>query len=202
MKQSIVNKVVSRVYGKGRGWSFSTNDFVDILERSQIDNVLSDLAKTGKIRRIHRGIYDYPKYSDLLKQNLSPDIDQVAQALARKFKWRIQPTGDAALNLLGLSTQVPGRLIYLSDGPDRIYQIGNQALEFKKSALKDIGFKYRESGLVVQAIKALGKNHVSNLTIDKFQQHLDLSKGKQIIKDTKSVTTWIHDYIKLIYSEH
>lgn len=201
MKQSIVNKVISRVYGKGRGWAFSSNDFTDILDRKQIDNVLSDLTITGKIRRICRGIYDYPKYSDFLKQNLSPDVDQVAQAFARKFNWRIQPTGDAALNLLGMSTQVPGRFIYLSDGPDRRYHLGKQTLEFKKSALKDVGFKHRESGLVVQAIKALGKDRVSNLEIDEFRKKVDISKGKQIIKDTKSVTAWVHEYIKLIYSE-
>jgi hypothetical protein len=163
--------------------------------------VLSDLTKSGKIRRACRGVYDYPKYSNLLKQKLSPDIDQVAQAFARKFNWRIQPTGDAALNLLGLSTQVPGRFIYLSDGPDRRYNIGNQALEFKKSALKNVGIKHRESSLVVQAISALGKDHISNLTIDKFREQLDLNKGEQIIKDTKLVATWVHEYIKRIYLE-
>ncbi|MDQ6983383.1 MAG: DUF6088 family protein, partial [Ghiorsea sp.] len=154
--QSIEDKIVSRIYGRGRGWSFSPNDFAGDFSRTNIDKALSKLTKQGTIRRIYRGIYDYPKYSDLLKQNLSPDYDQVAQAFARKFNWRIQPTGDAALNLLRLSTQVPGRPVYLSDGPSRSYKIlGTFTLEFKKSALKDVGFKTRESGLIVQALKAL-----------------------------------------------
>ena len=83
----------------------------------------------------------------------------MAQALARKFNWRIQPSGDAALNLLGLSTQVPARWEYLSDGPSREYELGSATLAFRKSALKDAGFKLRESGLLVQAMKVREQNH-------------------------------------------
>ena len=198
--QSIVKKIISRIYGNGRGWAFSANDFVDLYGKEQIDSVLSYLTKNQKIRRVCRGIYDYPKYSALLEQILSPDIDQVAQAFARKFNWRIQPTGDAALNLLGLSTQVPGKFKYLSDGPNRTYRFGNQTLEFEKSALKNFGFKHRESGLLVQAIKALGKNNLASIEIEKIRRQLDLTKSKQIIKDTRLVTAWVHDFIKYIYS--
>lgn len=180
--QSVANKILSRVHGRGRGWSFSSNDFISEFNREQVDNALSDLTEKGKIRRDCRGIYDYPRYSNLLEQDLSPDFDQVAQAMSRKFNWRIQPSGDAALNLLGLSTQVSGRIIYLSDGPTRKYSIGNYTLEFRKSALKDVGFKYKESGLVVQALKALGKNQVAEIPIENIQKNLDLTKGKKIIK--------------------
>jgi len=180
--QSIANKILSRVHGRGRGWAFSTNDFISEFTREQIDNALSILAKDGKIRRVCRGIYDYPKYSILLDQYLSPNFDQVAQAMARKFNWRIQPSGDAALNLLGLSTQVPGRIIYLSDGPNRKYTIGNYTLEFKKSALKDVGFKHRESGLIVQALKALGKKQVATISLQDIQKKIDLTKRKKLSK--------------------
>lgn len=103
--QSVNKKAISRIYGRGRGWAFSSNNFVEDFSRSQIDYALSELCREGKIRRVCRGIYDYPKFSELLQQELSPDFDQVAQAFARKFNWRIQPSGDAALNLLWLSTQ-------------------------------------------------------------------------------------------------
>ncbi len=199
--QSISSKVLSRIYGRGRGWAFSSNDFADEFNREQIDNALSDLTQSGQIRRVCRGIYDYPKYSTLLEQKLSPDSDQVARAFARKFNWRIQPSGDAALNLLGLSTQVPGRFVYLSDGPTRKYSIGSYMLEFKNSSLKDVGFKHRESGMIVQAIKALGKDHISNAIIENIRKQLDPKKYRQIIKDTKSVTNWTHDFIKQICME-
>jgi len=197
--QTIESKIISRVYGRGRGWSFSANDFSADFKRSSIDWVLSNLTESGKIRRISRGIYDYPKYSELLKQNLSPDYDQVAQAFARKFNWRIQPTGDAALNLLRLSTQVPGRAIYLSDGPSRSYKILDTfTLEFKKSALKEVGFKTRESGLVVQALKALGKERIDEQVVASLRNQLDEKTRKKILKETVTATGWIYESIKQI----
>ena len=199
--QPINNKILSRIYGHGRGWAFFPNEFVGEFDRRQIDNALSDLSAEGKIRRVCRGVYDYPRYSELLKQELSPDFDQVARAFARKFNWRIQPTGDAALNLLGLSTQVPGKYIYLSDGPNHCYAIGSYKLEFKKTALKEIGFKYRESGIVVQALKALGKERISAELLDKIRKEFDSNLYPKILKETKTVTGWVYDCIKEICRE-
>jgi hypothetical protein len=199
--QTINNKILSRIYGRGRGWSFFPGEFVGEFDRKLIDNALSDLVKEGKIRRICRGMYDYPKFSDLLEQELSPDHDQVARAFARKFNWRILPSGDSALNLLGLSNQLPGKYVYLSDGPNRKYSILNYTLEFKKTALKEIGFKHRESGLIVQAIKALGKDRVNTELFEKIRSQIDLTKCGKILKDTKTVTGWVYDCIKEICKE-
>ena len=199
--QSVNNKVLFMIYGHGRGWAFSSHDFVEDFSRSQIDYALSELCGEGKIRRVCRGIYDYPRYSELLRQELSPDFDQVAQALARKFNWRIQPSGDAALNLLGLSTQVPGRPVYLSDGPSRQYDIGNYTVAFKKSALKDVGFKHRESGLVVQALKALGRERVDDAVIATLREQLDKAACKRVLKDTVTATGWVYEVIKRICGE-
>jgi len=200
--QSFNKKVISRIYGRGKGWAFSASDFVEDFSRAQIDYALSELCLEGKIRRVCRGIYDYPKFSELLQQELSPDFDQVAHAFARKFNWRIQPSGDAALNLLGLSTQIPGRLVYLSDGPNRQYDIGNYMLEFKKSALKDVGFKYRESGLIVQALKALGQDRVDESVIAKLRNQLEGTTCKRVLKDTVTATGWVYETIKRTCGEH
>lgn len=199
--QPIDKKILSMVYGHGRGWAFTKIDFVAEFDEINIHQALSSLARAGTIRRVCRGVYDYPRYSELLGQTLSPDIDQVAQALARKFNWRIQPSGDAALNLLGLSTQVPGRWVYLSDGPSRQYQIGKHTLAFRKSALKDAGFKYRESALVVQALKALGKEHVDRTVIKTIRQRLGQKNCERIVKDTRAVTGWIYQIIKRVCGE-
>ena len=168
---------------------------------TNIHQALSTLARAGKIRRVCHGVYDYPRHSDLLGQALSPDIDQVAQALARKFNWRIQPSGEAALNLLGLSTQVPGRWIYLSDGPSREYPIGEdgrQILAFRKSPLKDTGFKYRESGLLVQALKALGKERVDDKVIEALRRWLAPDMRRRVLADTRAVAGWILQIIKQV----
>jgi hypothetical protein len=170
--QPINNNMLSIIYDHGGGWVFFPNEFVGEFDRKQIDIALSDLAAEGKIRRIFRGMYDYPKYSELLGKSLSPDFDQVAQAFAHKFNWRIHPSGDAALNLLGLSTQVPGKYIYLSDGPSRTYTIGSYKLEFKKTALKEIGFKHRQSGIIVQALKSFGKERVTLEILEKIRNEL------------------------------
>lgn len=199
--QTIENKIVYRIYGHGRGWAFSANDFSAEFRRSTIDWVLSSLTASATIRRVFRGVYDYPKYSGLLEQVQSPDFDQVAHAFARKFNWRIQPSGDAALNLLRLSTQVPGRLVYLSDGPNRQYRIANYSLDFQKSALKDVGFKYRESGLIVQALKALGKDRVDDAVIATIRQQLDDTACKRVLKDTVTTTGWVYEVIKKVCGE-
>ena len=125
MRQTIENKLSYRIRGNGSGWAFSPKDFLDLGGRPTVDSALHRLTRRGEVRRVVRGIYDYPRFSKLLDQQLSPDVDQVARAIARKFGWRIQPSGAIAANLLGLSTQVPARAVYLSDGPDRSYKIGN-----------------------------------------------------------------------------
>lgn len=199
--QSIENKIYSRICGKGRGWTFSNKDFSDSGRSGTIDLALHRLLKVGKIRRVCRGIYDYPEYSELLQQTLSPDIDRVAHALARRSGWRIQPSGNTALNLLGLSTQVPAQFVYLSDGPTRQYRIGNTKLTFKKTALKEAGLRYRESVLLVQALKALGRDHVTDDIINKSRSRFSMSRRKRIVKDTRYVAGWIVENIQKICRE-
>ncbi len=199
--QTIDNKIISRIYGRGRGWAFTRTDFISDFDDSNIRKALSNLVKAGKIRRVCRGVYDYPAYSELLGQTLSPDLDQVAHALARKFNWHILPSGDAALNLLGLSTQVPGTWVYLSDGPRREYELGRHILQFRKTALKNIRFKHRMSGLLVQALKALGPNQVDKKVIKTLSSQLDRKDCERILKDTRTVTGWIHKIIKQICAE-
>lgn len=187
------------IAGHGRGWAFSSVDLINKFDRQQIDNVLSDLSKDKKIRRVAKGIYDYPKYSELLKKELSPDIEQVALAIARKFNWRIEVSGNSALNILNLSTQIQAKYIYLSDGPNRSYKLLNDVvIEFKKSTLKDIGFKYKESSLIVQALKELGKENITNETIEKIKDKIEPKMYEKILKDTQTTTVWIYEIIKKI----
>jgi len=199
--KTLYDKAFYYIAGHGRGWSFSSSDLLTKFSRQQADNVLSELLKDGKIRRVCRGLYDYPKYSEFLKQNLSPDMDQVARAFARKFNWRIEVLGDTALNMLGLSTQVVAKYVYLSDGPNRSYDILGTTLEFKKSSLKNIGFKYKESSLIVQALKTLGKERMTEEVIEIIRKRIDPKMYGKILKDTQSSTVWIYEAIKQICRE-
>ncbi len=187
------------IAGHGRGWAFSASDLLKKFSRPQADNLLSELLKQGKIRRVARGIYDYPKYSELLQKELSPDIEQISRAYARKFNWKIEVSGDTALNILGLSTQVVGKYIYLSNGPNKSYKIlDSMTIEFKKSSLKNIGFKYKESSLIVQALKTLGKDRIDDSVIVTIRKQIEPSKYPKILNDTKSSTVWIYETIKKI----
>ncbi len=201
MSKSMKDKVISRIYGRGRGWAFSANDFLADFKRDDIDKAFSFLAQEQKIRRVIRGIYDYPIYSEILKKYVAPDIEQVAYALARKFSWRIQPTGDTALNYLGLSTQVVGKSIYLSDGPSKKYDIDGQIIEFKNTVLKEAALKNPISALIVQALKAMGENNLSADFLNKLKDKYSLEEWRKIKSDTSNVTGWVYKNISNMVSE-
>ena len=182
--QTIENKVHSRIYGNGRGWTFCNKYFSDIGTPGAIDTALHRLVKDGKIRRACRGVYYYPKYSELLKQDLGSDIDEVAHAIARRSGWRILADGSTALNLLGLSTQVPARWMYLSDGAQRrtSYTIGNNKLVFKNTPLKEAGVKHHMGSLIVQALKTLGQERIDSELINKLRRRIPAEEKKRIIR--------------------
>ncbi len=196
--KSVENKVISRIYGYGRGWVFSQIDFSDLGGRSTIDWVLYKLKNKGTINRVLRGIYYYPQESSLLKEQLPVEIPMVAQALARKFKWQIEPSGETALNILGVSTQIPSKYIYVTNGRSRTYKLEKRELHFKKGMLKETNFKYSESTLLVQALRSLGKENITEKNLSIFHDAIDPGKYLQIKKDTRGVTGWIYKAIQRI----
>jgi hypothetical protein len=198
--QSIENKISSRIYGNGRGWSFSQKDFVDLGGTSTIHWALSELEKAGTIRRVLRGIYDYPRLSKLLDTDLPPDIHQVAKALARKFSWRIQPGGAAALNLLDLSTQVPSRFQYFSDGPSREYLVDKTTLEFRHQALKD-AVRHEETAVLLQALKELGAEQIDAGILQQMRDWLPGTKRQTVLRDARGTSAWIYEAMMQICRE-
>jgi len=196
--QSLDNKVINRIYGHGRGWTFTQVDFSDLGPRETVDWVLHTLEKRGTIRRVMRGVYDYPRTSSLLKETLPPDIEGVAHALARKFGWRIAPSGETALNILGLSTQVPAQYVYMTNSRSRTYGVGNRSLVFKKSMLKEVGFSLPESTLIVQAIRALGKGPLTAQQVARIRQALGHTSCRRVLRDTRRATGWIREQIRRV----
>ena len=199
--QSVDNKVISRIYGSQRGWSFSKNDFLDLGSDAAIRKALSRLESKGTIRRVLRGVYDYPRISTLLNEPMGPDLGELASALARKSGWRIQPSENTALNLLGLSTQVPAQSIYLSDGPSKSYDIGKRQLVFKKRRLKESVFKHQKSEIVVQALKALGRERIDADVRRKLAQKWAPKVWQKILRDTKTAPAWVSDIIRKVAKE-
>lgn len=154
---SLETKILQLLRRWGRGCVFSNSDFFSYGPGASVGRCLHSLKSKGLIRPLLRGLYDYPKFSSLLQEELAPDLHQVATALARKHKWHIQPSGNAALNYWGLSTQVPTRILYFSDGPSRKFTIEGRTLEFKHISGKESHLGNSECELFIQAVKELGE---------------------------------------------
>ncbi|MEI8388811.1 MAG: DUF6088 family protein [bacterium] len=195
MKKTAKNLIISRIYGRGRGWAFTPNDFIKDFKRWEVDDSLEDLTNENKIRRIMRGLYDYPLYSEILNKTVAPDMEQVANALARKFGWRIQPTGETSLNYLNLSTQIMGNYIYLSDGPSKKYDILGQTLEFKHTTLKEATLQNKIAATVVQAIKATGESNITHEFLNKLKEKFSNDEWQKIKKDSVKAPIWVYNYI-------
>ena len=180
------------------GSVFSTVDFADVIENSRVGVILSRLEEDGVIRRVMRGIYDKPVYNDFLKEYIAPSPSLVAEALARNFGWTIVPCGDTALNILGLSTQVPAAWSYVSDGTYKEYTYDNTTIKFKKTTNKEISKLSYKTALVVQALKALGKDNIDDTIINKLKNDLTVEEKATALLEAKAATSWIYEFIKLI----
>ena len=168
--------------------------------RDALDKAFSRLTSKSAIRRIGRGLYDVPRYSHLLKTTLSPDANQIAQAVARKFGWRIIPTGAQAANMLNLSTQIPMRVEYQSDGPTKDMTFGNRTIYFKRTAPKKLAAS-ELGGLLINALNYLGKKNVTQEIIAKLRVRFDIKQKRQLLKDARFGSDWVFEVIQQICSE-
>lgn len=198
MSQSIANKIIRRIYNHGRGWTFSTKDFFDFGDRYAVNMALHRLQKKGVIRQILRGVYDYPAFSKLFNSPASPSPYDVILAIARSFGWTICPSGETALNLLGLSTQVPAKYRFFSDGPSKKYQWQDIQLELIHRNIKETSGLSRRTALVVQALKALGKEHFDDKTKAILRKELTEKELAKALQETQVATNWIYKALKQI----
>lgn len=180
---------------------FITSDFADIAPTAATNMSLSRLKKTGKIRRILRGIYDKPRFSRLLNEPVAADPSKVAYTIARKNRWSIIPMGDTALNMLHLSTQVPAVWQYVSDGPYKEYDYDNVHISFRRTSNREAtGYSYT-TGLVIQGLRALGKDHIDRTVIELLSHQLSSEEKRNLMTEAQGTTTWIFDCIKEICKE-
>lgn len=191
--QTMRDQIVARIERLGEGKAFSAKDFLDIASRGTIDMALSGLTRDGTIRRIRRGLYDMPKINPALGGKLSPDIDEAARAIARRQRWKIVPEGAWAANLLGLSTQVPSKIIYLTDGPNNEVPIGRRSIYFKHARPKAMAGPEGKMALVVQALRHLGKDGVGPREIETLRAGLSPAERRKLVKDTRFGVDWIYE---------
>lgn len=193
--QTIDSKMKSRIYGHGRGSVFTPNHFLDLGGRDAVDKALSRLAAGGTVRRLARGLYEYPQEHPELG-TLSPDILKVAKALAGKDRIRLQPAGAYAANLLGLSEQVPAKAVFLTDGPSRTVKIGRQEIQLRRTTPRTMAAAGRLSGLLMQVFRHLGREHITPQRMAHLKRTLPAKERKQLIKDLPLAPTWMHPFFR------
>lgn len=180
------------------GSVFVSTDFTDITDKKTVNMALLRLADEGLVKKILFGVYYKPEYNELLGETVAPSPNKVAHALARNFGWTIVPCGDTALNLLGQSTQVPSRWVYVSDGAYKEYSFDNTVIKFKRTTNKEISKLSYKTALTIQALKALGKDNVSEQIICRLKKALSEEEKKRMLTEAKSATSWVYEYIKVI----
>ena len=201
MANGYSRQIQERIKAAEEGTVLVSSDFADIADTETIRRNLNRLTQAGTLRRILKGVYEKPEYSEMLKEYVAADPNAVAKALARSYHWTIAPCGNTALNLLGLSTQVTAVWSYISDGPYKTYEWNSTKLEFKHRTNKEItGLSYM-TALVIQALKTLGKTNVTSKTIKMLRSRLSEEDKAAMLKEAAESTDWVYDTIRQIAGE-
>lgn len=190
MQLSIENKILNKVKKAGRGSLFFTNEFIAYGNSKAVSKALERLVDKGEIKRVSRGIYTRPKTSKLIGEVL-PSKEEVAKAIAKRDKARIIPTGSYALNVLGLSTQVPVNAVFLTDGAARKIKLDYGMITFKRTTPKNLATIGKISGLVIQALKEIGKGRVEEWEENRIIQLLKKEDESKLKHDIKMAPEWI-----------
>ncbi len=194
------SNILRRIHSRKRGWVFTPDSFTDLGTRQAIDLALMGHRKTGLIRKLARGLYDYPKIDPQLGP-LQPSTDDIAKALAGRDAARLQPSGAYAANLLGLSTQVPMKVVYLTDGRARTVKVGKREIVLKRTTPRNMATAGSSSGSVIQALRHLGRKNVDQQVIAQLDRRLDDDVRKQLMKDIWYAPAWIADIIRILAAQ-
>lgn len=195
--ESSKNQIQTKISKASFGEIFFLDDFTKYGSSDNIRKVLSRLEQEGLVERLAQGIYLKPKKDPLLG-TIYPTTEEIAKQIAQRDKARIAPTGVLALYLLGLSTQVPLKAVYLSDGSQREVKIGNRTIQFKKTVPKSFAIKDELLHLIVQAFKEVGQNKVTEDFLQKIKTAIHQLDEQVIQKQLKYAPVWIQKQINIL----
>lgn len=198
--QSIDSRILARIHGRGRGSVLVPGDFLDLGSREAVDLALHRLARKKTLRRLTRGVYDFPKEHPVLGL-LTPSAEDVAKALAGRDRTRLQPAGAYAANALGLSEQVPAKVVFLTDGPSRTVKIGPTTIQLRRTTPKNMAAAGRLSGLLIQALRELGQEHVTPARREHLKRTLPAEKRQELVKDLPLAPAWMHPIFRELARE-
>lgn len=188
---SIEEQILAQIKNNEEGTIFLTEDFAQIANANALRVALYRLVKRGVLYRLASGIYVKPKTSQLLNQIVLPSLNDIAQAIAKRDKARIIPTGSFAMHALGLSEQIPLNVVYYTDGKARKIKIDNRNITFKKVSPKKLALKGKISKLAVLALTEIGKNSVTKSEEDKIVKLLKEENIEDLRHDLQLAPQWI-----------
>lgn len=194
---TIDKSIIFRIRGSGSGRVFSPNQFLDLGSRSAVGVALHRLVKAGKIRRIRRGLYDLPRSNPIIGQT-APDIMATVRALMDGSHAQWQFTGAYAANALGLSDQVPAKVIILTDGVPRRVALGKLMLVFRRAAPRNLLGAGTRAGLVIQALRYLKGSPDMARHVAKLKKDLDTGTKKDLASFTPKLSAWMHPFAQRI----
>ncbi|MDB5579053.1 MAG: hypothetical protein JWR80_4229 [Bradyrhizobium sp.] len=198
---AMADRIMKRIRGKGRGWVFTPKHFIEFGSRGSVDVAMSRLVRSGLIRRLGRGLYDYPRQHDRLGV-LSPDPVTIADAIATQSGDKLAPSGAAAANSLGLSTQVPARASYATSGRTRVAKAAGRSVTLRHSRAPVLDHKSDIANAVLQALAQLGKAQVDADVIRRLAMQIDDRALKQLLQARPSMPGWMGDVILKIDTAH
>ena len=191
--------ILRRIAAKGKGWAFTPNDFADLGDPRAVGMALTRLVRDGRIRRLDRGLYDQPHPHPLLGQ-AGAGTDAIVGAIARKKNLRVLPSTAVAANQLGLTTQVPAKLVYHTDGAPSELRLGKLHIVFRRNSGRMLGLAGRASGLVAQALRDFGKGAVTDRHVRALRDRLSSDQKKQLLADIDRVPAWMRPHFNAIAS--
>ena len=195
--RSIDSMVTARIKKRGRGWVFTPKHFLDLGSRQGVDLTLHRLKAAGTIRQLARGLYDYPVQDPVLG-SVAPSADHIARALVIRDVIRLQPSGAYAANMLGLSEQVPARVVFLTDGPARKVALGKREIILQHTTPRNMATAGRKSGTLIQALRYLGQDHVDDQVIATLRRQISAEEKPKIHKDLRHAPEWIAELLRPI----
>lgn len=193
--QSVEQQIVAKISKRPKGTLFFPEDFQATASSEAVRKALQRLEEKEFIRRVAQGIYVQPKISSYIGEVL-PSAEEVAAGIAKRDKIRIVPTGVYALHALGLSTQIPLNLVFLTDGPARTVKVGKRTIKLKRTAPKNLMAKGKISSLVIQALREIGKDKATPEELDKMLKLLKEEDPQALKHDIKLAPEWIRQIMK------
>ena len=194
-RMTITKKVEETISQLPAGSLILIDDFLDEFDYENARKALQRLYGSEQIMRLGRGIYYKPKESELLGI-IKPSAEQIAEAIAKRDKARIIPTGAYSQFRLGLTTQVPMKAIYLTDGSPRKIQVGNQKIAFKKTSPKNLAVDHMLTSLIIQALREFGEGNVEPEHLNKIKAIIEKSNESKYIKaNIRYAPAWIQKHI-------